>query len=103
MKKQGSYAIIFAFIFCMILTRSIYLKSQDINGSIGYDRFFVRLKGDSLIENAFDVHDVDELEKALDPELMTCYTINKGQVAWEKFGREAVICGIKGDFNEFYI
>lgn len=102
MKKQGLYAIIFVFIMTMLFIRSIYLKSQDINGSVGYDRFSVRLKGDSLIENAFDVHDVDELEKALDPELMTCYAFEKGLVAWEKFGREAVICGIKGDFNEFY-
>lgn len=102
MKKQGLYAIIFAFIMTMLLTRSIYLKIQDINGSVGYDRFTIRLKGDSPIENAFDVHDVEKLEKALDPELMTCYTINKGQVAWEKSRREAVICGIKGDFNEFY-
>jgi len=86
----------------MLLTRSLYLKSQNIYSSVGYDRFTIRLKGDSLIEYAFDAHDIEELEKALEPELMTCYAFDGGLVAWERSRSEAVICGIKGDFNEFY-
>lgn len=102
MKKQNLYGIIFVFIMTMLLTKSIYLKSQDIYGNVGYDRFTIRLKGDSSVENSLNVHDVEELEKVLNPELMTCYAFDRGQVSWERSRGEAIICGIKGDFSEFY-
>lgn len=102
MRKGRIFAAIFIFILTMLLTRSIYFKTQELYGNVGYERFSVRLKGDSLLEDAFDKADAEELERILAPELMTYYAFNKGQAASERSRAGALICGIKGKYNEFY-
>lgn len=102
MRKGRIFAAIFIFILTMLLTRSIYFKTQELYGNVGYERFSVRLKGDSLLEDAFDKADAEELERILAPELMTYYASNKGQAASERSRAGALICGIKGEYNEFY-
>lgn len=102
MRKQSISAIIFIFIFTMLFTRSIYCKTKELYGNVGYDRFSIRLKGDSLLKNSFDKDNAEELERVLAPELMTYYAFNKGQIVSEQSRKRALICGIKGEYSEFY-
>ncbi len=102
MRKQRIFAIIFIFILTMLLTRSIYCKTKELYGNVGYDRFSIRLKGDSLFKNAFDKYDGEELERVLASELMTYYAFNKGEAVSEQSRTGALICGIKGEYSEFY-
>ncbi len=102
MRKKSIFAIIFIFILTMLLCKSTYSKTQELFGNVGYNRFTVRLKGDSLLKNALDKADAEELEKVLSSEMMTYYTFNKGHAATKQSKTEALICGIKGEYNAFY-
>lgn len=101
-KSSGllSFFSIFLLVFTFLLCNMIYINTCRMAKDPEDEKYSIRLKSGSDIENGFDIKEARELREVLTPERITFYAFDKAVVKSGYYQEEAQICGIEGTFAE---
>lgn len=91
----------FLFIFLLLLSQSIHLYIEDLNSSVGYEKFVIGLKESLSAERGFSIRQVNELNRIISPEMATYYSLNDSVASLGMESKQVKVYGVSENYNEF--